>query len=592
MKLNRILRPKNGLGAKKYVRIMKLTWFLILFLTLQTSASLWSQTTKMDVELKNTSLLELFSQIENNSQYRFFYSNDEEDVNQKVSVSAKDKAIGEILSEVFEELPYSFRELKNIMVLVENKNGTSSIGMQATISGKVTDSSGFPLPGVTVVIKGTTNGTITDSEGNYTIANIPNDAILSFSFVGMKTQDIAVDSRAVIDVQMEEDAIGIEEVVAIGYGTVKRRDLTGAVASVKSEEITIAPVSNAMEAIQGRVAGLDITRSSGKAGASSQILLRGNRSLTASSAPIYIIDGIQGSINNLNPNDIETMDILKDASSTAIYGSAGANGVIIITTKQAEKGKIQVDFDSYVSVNGWASFPSALQGDAWLNYLEEGYYATNGAHSVSQDELLSAWNIGSLSDYINQGKWIDWVDETLQTGVQQNYALSVRGGTDVVQSNFPLGYNKTNGIYKNDYSDRVTMRGKINIDANDNFKFGIQTGLIFTNSESRSSRINKAFGIVPLGDVYDEEGNINPYPIEGMTDVISLLANDIEGTYRNNSKTVAITANPYLELKLAEGLTFKSILGTSLSSRRQGEFKSDHTYMMLAGSEDEIRKAS
>ena len=579
--------------CSRLLRIMKIL-LILLTVSLTTFASTtYSQTRSLSFQLTNANLLDVFKVIENQSQMQVAYDISAIDLENKINIEVNSKSVENVLDLALENTNLSYL-IMNRYIIIKKKDDIdgNAVGMQISITGKVTDSSGFPLPGVTVVIKGTTNGTITDSEGSYTIANIPNDAILSFSFVGMKTQDIAVDSRAVIDVQMEEDAIGIEEVVAIGYGTVKRRDLTGAVASVKSDEITIAPVSNAMEAIQGRVAGLDITRSSGKAGASSEILLRGNRSLTASSAPIYIIDGIQGSINNLNPNDIETMDILKDASSTAIYGSAGANGVIIITTKQAEKGKIQVDFDSYVSVNGWASFPSALQGDAWLDYLEEGYYATNGAHSASQDELLSAWNIGSLSDYINQGKWIDWIDETLQTGVQQNYALSVRGGTDVVQANFSLGYNKTNGIYKNDYSDRVTMRGKINVDANDNFKFGIQTGLIFTDSESRGSRINKAFGIVPLGDVYDEDGNINPYPIEGMTDVISLLADDIEGTYKNNTKSVAITANPYFEIKLAEGLTFKSILGTSLSSRRQGEFKSDHTYMMLAGSEDEIRKAS
>ena len=461
-----------------------------------------------------------------------------------------------------------------------------------TVKGKIVDENGEPMIGVLVSVKGTKTRVVTNNTGDYSIDAL-SDGTIEISFIGYKRQTINVGSKSVINIKMELDATALNEVVAIGYGTVKKRDLTGAVSSVKASEIKMAPVTNPIEAIQGRVAGLDITRESGKANSGSSVLLRGNRSLTASSEPIYIIDGIQGSISSLNPNDIASMDVLKDASSTAIYGSAGANGVIIVTTKQAEKGKVQVDFDAYTSINGWAKYPSALQGDAWIDYMEEGYYATNGKHSSNRDELLTAWNLNPdlLNPYIDNNKWIDWVDETLKTGVQQNYALSVRGGTDKVQSSFSLGYNKTDGIYKNDYSDKYTSRGSINVQPAKWVKFGIQTGLNFTNGESRGSRINKTFGTVPLGDVYDEKGNINQYPIEGMT-VVSLIADDIDGTYLNNTKSISLTANPYVELNLAKGLTFKSILGTSLSTSRNGEYNSDHTYMMLTGSSTAIRNAS
>ena len=366
---------------------------------------------------------------------------------------------------------------------------TGLSAQQKRITGTVSDANG-PLTGVAVTVKGTSHGVTTDGQGRYTISVVPAN-VLEFSFIGYQTQEIEVGSKTRIDVTMKDDATDIDEVVVIGYGTVKKRDLTGAVSMVKSQDLKMAPVANAVEALQGRVAGLDITRESGKANSGMNILLRGTRSLTASNEPIYIIDGIQGSISNLNPNDIASIDILKDASSTAIYGSAGANGVIIITTKQADKGKVQVDFNAYVGVNGFPKFPRALQGDAWLNYLEEGFKASNGHASESMNELLTAWGYAPsiLEPYIKDGKWVDWVDETLKTGVQQNYSISVRGGNETTQGYFSLGYNSTGGIYKNDKSDMYTMRAGVNTQIRKWIKAGIQTGLSWKDNDSRNSRI-------------------------------------------------------------------------------------------------------
>lgn len=581
-------------GMKQIFRVMKLTTFLLFVILFQASAAVFSQNSQqVSLKAENETINNILKTIEEETPYTFMFNKTNIDVDRRININCELKNIEDVLDVLFEGTSVKYRSFSNNYVLfTENNDSKGQVNQEAPVSGTVTDPSGNPLPGATVVVKGTTTGSLTDTDGKYTINEVPLNSTLVFSFMGMKTAEIEYTGQAQLNVQFEEDAIGLEEVVAIGYGTVKKKDLTGAVSSVKATEIKMAPVVNPVEAIQGRVAGLDITRESGKAGSGTSILLRGNRSLTADSEPIYIIDGIQGDIDNLNPNDIASMDILKDASSTAIYGSAGANGVIIITTKQAEKGKIQIDFDSYVSINGWASYPSALRGNDWLNYLEEGYYATNGAHSSNQDELLSAWNIGSLSSYIDQNKWIDWVDETLRTGVQQNYALSVRGGTEVVQANFSLGYNSNQGIYENDKSEKFTMRGNINVDPTNWMKFGIQTGLTFRDDDTRQSRINKTFGIVPLGDVYDQDGNINQFPIESMTDVVSLIADDIDGTYMDNTKSIAITANPYVDFTIAKGLTFKSILGVSLSSNRNGIYNSDHTYMMLTGSANAIRNAS
>ncbi len=473
----------------------------------------------------------------------------------------------------------------------------TGIYAQQTITGTILDISNEPIPGANIVIKGTTEGTTTDLDGNYSISNVKPDDVLQISFIGMLTEEVPVENQTKIDISLIPDIMQLEDVVVVGYGTVKKKDLTGAVVSLDAEDIDDAPTSNAMEALQGKVAGLDITNSSGSAGGSLSILLRGNRSIQKDDEgnyiacePVYIIDGMQGSIDNLNPSDIVSIDILKDASSTAIYGSEGANGVIMITTKQGEKGKMQVDFSSYVSISSNPSYPSALQGDAWLDYLEEGYKATNGTASPSQSELLTFWGLdaSALSEYIEDNKWVDWVDESLQTGYTSNSYLSVRGGNDKVQSNFSLGYNKTNGIYKNDYLDKYTLRENLKLNISDNIRAGVITGLSYKNRESRKSRINRTFSTVPLGDVYDENGDINQYPIDGVTSIVSVIADNIDKTYKKNQKNININANPYIDITFLKDFDFKSSLSTSLSASRSGEYQSDHTYMMLIGSSDAI----
>lgn len=297
------------------------------------------------------------------------------------------------------------------------------------VRGTVVDAKGGPLPGVVVKVKGGGAAVATDADGRFTLNLETGNETLVLSLVGFKSTEFPVNGKTEVKIVMSEDIANLEDVVVVGYGTVKKKDLTGAVSSVKSEDITISPVSSPMEALQGRVAGLDIQRTSGQSGQSPNVLLRGNRSITvgsipgASQNPLYVIDGIIGNINSLNPNDIETIDVLKDASSTAIYGVAGANGVIMITTKKAKAGKVQIDVDSYYGTNGKAEFPKALTGDAWLSYINERYFAANGRYPAN---LTDAGVPASGITAINNGQWVDWVDETLRNGSQQNHHISIR----------------------------------------------------------------------------------------------------------------------------------------------------------------------
>src|SRR5690606_7850374 len=233
------------------------------------------------------------------------------------------------------------------------------------VNGQIRSSEGGTIAGATIRYSGTE--TSADENGRFSI-RLTAAGDVTFSAIGHSPTIVYVTKDTTLSVVLQTGESSLDEVVVIVYGSVKRRDLTGAVASVKAEEIAMAPVANPIEALQGRVAGLDIARQSGQANSGSSILLRGNRSLTAGSEPLYIIDGIPGNITNLNPNDIETIDILKDAASTAIYGSAGANGVFIITTKQAKEGRITVNLDAYAGINSNGRYPAALQQGDWLRY--------------------------------------------------------------------------------------------------------------------------------------------------------------------------------------------------------------------------------
>lgn len=496
------------------------------------------------------------------------------------------------------------KSIKQVLMLLSLTTASGLMGMSMVhannvmkvqqrpirVSGKVSTLDGKPLLGATINYSGKESSS--NSGGLYTVElNVSGE--IRFSAVGYNSKVFRITKDTILNVVLESRNEQLEEVVVIGYGSVKRKDLTGAVSSVKAEEIAMAPVANPIEALQGRVAGLDIARTSGRANSGSDILLRGNRSLTAGSSPLYIIDGIPGNITNLNPNDIESIEVLKDASSTAIYGSAGANGVFIITTKQAKAGRVSVNLDAYAGINSNGRYPAALQQDAWLQYLEDSFVSTNGRSSADRNELLTAWSLNpeQIGSYIDDGKWINWVDETLQTGVQQNYLLSVNGGTEKTQGFFSLGYNSTKGIYRNDQSDLFTVRAGATNKIGNWFKGGIVSGLTWRDNETRPSRLNKTYDIAPVGEVYDADGNINVYPIANMT-APSLLADDIPNTLRNNSKNLVVTINPYVDIDIMEGLTFRSIFGGTLSSQRTGVFNSDRTYMMLAGSSAQVRNAS
>ena len=438
---------------------------------------------------------------------------------------------------------------------------------QQRVTGTVTDTAGQPVIGANVLIEGTMIGTTTDIDGRYSI-EAPADAQLSISYIGYKSQTVAVAGKTTIDVQLAEDAAMLDDVVVIGYGTVKKRDLTGAVSSVKSEEITIAPTSNVMEALQGKVAGMDITKTSGELGSGVNILLRGSRSIYGSNEPLFIIDGFAGSYDELNPADIESIDVLKDASSTAIYGSAGANGVVIITTKRGKAGKATVNFDAYYGISGQPNYKHGMVGEEWIAYQREAYKYQNGAYPSNMEALLG--NQAYIDAY-NEGKWIDWVDEVAgNTAVTQKYNLSVSGGNDKTKVFSSVSYTNDQGLLDGEKRDQYALR--LNLDQ-EIFKWAKMGFSSHINHADHDRQYNKtytsALSAMPLGDVYNADGNLNH---EYIYNQYTPLGDRLPNQFLDNTRSTSINANGYLEIMPVKGLSLKTQLSTSIATSRQGQY--------------------
>jgi TonB-linked SusC/RagA family outer membrane protein len=389
-------------------------------------------------------------------------------------------------------------KLRLPLFLVFCLTGIAALCQTGPITGSIKNPAGDPLVGATVLEKGTKRSTVTDALGNFTLT-VAESAVLQISYVGYQSTEVKVAGQSSLAIVLQATTNNnLNDVVVIGYGTTKRKDLTGSVATVKARDIALSPVSSPMEALQGRVSGLDIQRTSGQAGQSPNVLLRGNRSIDGKQDPLYIIDGIPGNINNLNPNDIETIDVLKDASATAIYGVQGANGVIMITTKKAAAGKVQVDVNSYYGINGFAKFPNPLTGEKWIEYQKDRYRMSTGNEPINETDYLSL----EMIDLIQKNQWVNWVDETLQQGTQQNHHVSLRAGTEKIRGYLSLGYIGEQGIYKNDRVRIYNTRAGLDFNFNKVFKAGVQAILSARNNDATNSRVNKAYGIVPLGAPY------------------------------------------------------------------------------------------
>ena len=447
-----------------------------------------------------------------------------------------------------------------------------------TVTGTVTDNSGDPLLGVNVVIKGTTTGVITLENGNYSL-NVPNaNSVLQFSYIGFVTQEIQVGTKRVVNVRLIEDTQLIDELIVVGYGTMRKSDITGAVTSVNSEEMLKRNPINIVQGLQGAAAGVLVSKNSGSPDGSATVLIRGVATITASASPLYVVDGIQvgTNANFVNPADIERMEVLKDASSTAIYGARGANGVILITTKRGDRGRTRLNFSSNVGIQQLSGRLDVADADLFAYALREG---RKNDGSVLTNKAFS-------EDYIGKLRTIDWQDAMTRQALQQNYTLSASGGNDNTQANLSLGYLNNEGIVINSDFTRLTVRANITQKVKDFIEMG--GSVTFVHSENRGSgNLRNWATLTPTMDYVDPvtgefiSHNYNDRTPNGKNWYtfmqITASAGDL-GRSQDNPYAASmwadqtptysnrVLANANLDIKLFKGLSFKTIASYSLST--------------------------
>ena len=455
---------------------------------------------------------------------------------------------------------------------------------QKTVTGTVKDATGEPMIGVSILVDGTTIGGITDFDGNFTIKDVPEKAVLKITYIGFKDQKISVAGKNSFNVTMEEDAASLDEVVVVGYGTMKKKDLTGAVANVKTEDLQKVAGANALAAMQAKVPGVDLQQSGGgEAGAGVKMQMRGNRSLLANNDPLVIVDGVEyGSTLDIPASDIESMDILKDAASTAIYGTKGANGVILITTKRGKAGRTSVNFNGYLSFNAPTGIVKPMYGDKEVqrlidkkNYEDAAANGWNFTNATTPADVLT-FNLEDQTptlDIYNDKSYTDWLDMILKNSVSQNYEVSVQGGNEKTNFNISLAAMNDKGIMKDDEFNRYTGRANIDHQINKIVKVGASLSYAYKDNDKRAGGVfNQAQKMTTITHAYLKDGSINATPNPWYSAHCSPLLNE-DGAYQRNIETSRFFGSAYLQLNPIKGLTMKSQLGIDRSTSRSGEYQ-------------------
>ncbi|WP_157580103.1 SusC/RagA family TonB-linked outer membrane protein [Rudanella lutea] len=441
-----------------------------------------------------------------------------------------------------------------------------------TITGQVTDEKGEGLPGASVSLKGSTIGANTDAQGNYTL-RIPDgtaNPVLVISYIGYAAQEVAVGNQTVVNVQLKADAKSLNEVVVVGYGTQKRSDITGAVASVPKARLSQLPVTNVLQAVQGSVAGVNISQSSSVPGSAPSTIIRGQNSINANSGPYVVVDGIPlsktgGSLNDVNPNDIESIEILKDASAVAIYGTNGANGVILITTKRGTTGKPTIRYSNYAGVENFAHILRPRNGEEYVQKYKD-YMTQTGQKLVNPVP-----NFEELSNY-NAGITTDWIKEATQTGVLQDHNLSISGGTSNVRYFVSGAYLDQQGVIKGYQYKRASFRSNLDVNVTDFLTVG--TSLFIANNNRDGGRANllNATAMSPYGQEYNANGTYKIYPMFPE----QLYTNPMLGlTTDRVDRNTNLNGNGYAEVKFSgalEGLKFRLNAGYSYIPARTGSY--------------------
>lgn len=583
-------------SSKEKNRIMKLTLVMLCVGTSGLFASAYSQTMRVHIDANRVKTQEILTEIEKQTDYLFIYNRAEVDVERVASVKAADRPVASVLKELFGGTDVTYQmEGNNIFLMKRNASSSRQVTHLSQdgkkLTGVVTDKQGLPIIGANIVVKGTTNGTITDIDGRYEL-DAPANATLVFSYIGYLSQEIAVNDRQEINIKLAEDTQNLDEVVVVGYGTMKKSDITGAVASIKMDDLKEGIGTSVDQMLFGKSAGVSVVQNSGEPGGGFSINIRGASSINAGVSPLYVIDGVpidnsraieSGSIvgfnsnrtprnpmSSINPADIESIEILKDASATAIYGSRGANGVVLITTKSGKTGKQQVSYAGTVSISTPANKLDLLNAADYKRVLNE---------IIDEGGESETYRVG---DIVNNGAGTDWQDEvTRNNAISHDHQISFTGGNEKTFYYASLNYADQNGIVKNTSFERWGARLNLKSNVTDRLTISLNV----TGSYVKDKYVANGYGVNAEAGVLYAAYNYDP--TLAVTDAAgnyvrsTILSVDnpvaIQEGMNSHSDTYRILASAYGEYRIIEGLTAKLSIGTDFVNENRKNFISSLT---------------
>ncbi|MCW3464868.1 TonB-dependent receptor [Chitinophaga nivalis] len=526
--------------------MMKFTMLFLLVGAMHVSARVHGQSA-ITLRFKETEITHVLSSLERQGHYRFLYNNALKDIRKKVNVAVTDADIDAFMRNLLSGTELTYKVIENNLVVILLRTAALQ---DIKITGKVTSKRGEPLPGVTITIKGTAHGTVTNTDGSYTIT-VPENAMLVVSFIGYTRQEVAVGSRAVVNISLEEAVSQMEQVVVVGYGVQRKLDVTGVIAQVKGEEIAKQAAVNPVSALQGKVAGVQIINN-GKPGTAPEIKIRGLGTVYGSATPLYVVDGVWfEDISFLNPADIDNMSILKDASSEAIYGIRAANGVVLITTKKGRPGK------AVVSYNGFVGYQKVTNEVKMANANE---YAT------LVNELSAQNGKPALLNPAAYGKGTDWHHQILRNALITNHQLSVSGGSEKTTYNFSLGYLKQDGIVQTNAYSRYTARLQNDFQVFEPLKIGYTITAAASTSHDIPDYIHhQLFAAAPVVPVYYADGTYGDPNDYNLGDGASFNPQATLDFYDQQMRKYLVTGSIYADLRIAKHFVFHTSAGGQFS---------------------------
>ena len=570
---------KNNEFSRQLIKMLLIMKYFLIILFLSTNAVYatltYAQKTVLSLDIEERAVSEVLDEIERQSEFRFYYNSRLVDTQRKVTVHAQQASVFDVLNQLFIASNVGYKVVDKDVILVERDAKSNAPVLQGiSITGTVVDTNGEPLPGVNVVIKGTTQGVMTDIDGGFSITVPDMEAVLTFTYIGMKRQEITVGNQRNLTITLQDDVMVLDDVIVIGYGTAKRQEYTGSVGSVKLENSALAlvPNLNALESLKGTVTGVNIGAVN-SAGGQPGMLIRGQNSINGSNDPLIILDGVifMGSLSDINPNDIANFDILKDAVSSAVYGSRSANGVIAITTKKGRSAKPVITLNTSTGVQSWPNRPVVLKGDEFLKFCNERMGRPEGTTS----QMLA----GELANY-QAGIERVWLDDVTRTGIIQDYQLAVSGAGKGLNYYLSTSYNNNHGVVKGDEFERISLFGKINADITNWFNIGLDASYSRRNYPGIGANLAEAQQMSPYGVMYrDDEGNLERYPmaqshINPMWGVEDGTIDKMDLRHNIRLNTYAVVSLPWVK-----GLNYRISFMPNVDQTRQGNFYYENYYI-------------